>query len=186
MKKLISLSFLSLSLMACGEQLQSNYVGNAQIHGTNTCFDVEGIYRDVQIVVRARISGNQADFNIMSANAIDSFSEGFPISSTAAKQAFDAWFIRPIRTLAVNIINETMIQEKDELVQVRLSPSFSAGLTDAQIEEYSRETLTVQGDLSVSRDRIEKFSVKRKTRKNSDNGLVECEISFDAPVLLRQ
>ncbi|MGA0164705.1 MAG: hypothetical protein ACO3LE_10760, partial [Bdellovibrionota bacterium] len=69
MKKLISLGILSLSLIACGEQFQSYYVGNAQITGANSCDNRDNSSLPVSIKVRARITGNNADFTIVSATA---------------------------------------------------------------------------------------------------------------------
>lgn len=181
MKKLISLGILSLSLIACGEQFQSYYVGNAQLTGSYSCINTDNASGEVSLRVRARFSGNDADFTIISATAIDT-AEG---PTTAAKNVFNDWFIRDIRGIAANITQDTFIQEKDPLVQYDTSRLMSAGLDQDQIDQIaSQERLTISGDVSTSRDQINNLSVRRFTWNYATGS--SCEIGFNAERLVRQ
>lgn len=181
MKKLISLGILSLSLIACGEQFQSYYVGNAQLTGANTCINTDNASGEVSLRVRARFSGSDADFTIMSATEIDTASG----PTTAARNVFNDWFVRDIRGIAANITQDTFIQEKDPVVRLDTSRLLSSGLDQNMIDQIAaQERLTISGDASSSRDQINNFSVRRFTWNFSTES--SCEIGFIAPKLIRQ
>ena len=180
MKKLISLGILSLSLIACGEQFQAYYVGNAQITGPNSCDNRNNGSLPVSIRVRAQYTGNNADFTIVSATAIETDSN----LSTGARDIFYNAFINQARPIPAKILNEDYFNEEPN-VGIDTRTLLSAGLTEERIEDVARETkIILSGFFSTSRDQINNFNLRRTLYDiNSDTF---CEIGFTAPLLVRQ
>ena len=181
MKKLISLGILSLSLIACGEQFQSYYVGNASI-SSNTCWPVANSFGQVNLRVRASITGNDADFRIISAASIN----GPDGDTSAASQVFRKYFVGGLPVISASITGENYIVEKDRIPSVDTDDWRSSGLySEAQIEEKEeKELLSFRGDISSSRDEITSLQVTRQTTK--DASTEQCRVTFTSDRLIRQ
>lgn len=179
MKKLISLGILSLSLIACGEQLQSYYVGNARITDHSGCSYSNNEGSEVSLKVRARISGSSADFKVISVSAIQTDSG----ISYDAKNAFEKFFVTRQPAFEAIIIDETYFEEKPN--QPIREFLFSEGLTEEDVE---REGIKISGEVSASRDQIQNLEVEKAewTRNKTTGDLEFCSKTFRAPLLIKQ
>lgn len=183
MKKIICVLITGMFLSACGEQFQGNFSGQAQVE-RNTCTNRYGTY---ELTVRARFSGNSADFRILNFSPAAGSSSSIDKTSSALYITGD--YFRGLNLFA-NLVGETSIEGRDPFYEVtELNRDLLRAIEDGRISEEDitkteYDLIEITGEVNSSRDVISTLRVTRFTEVLRAGKLVECEVSFFAPELI--